>query len=517
MRVRFSRLLAIVTVASLVGAMVLPGISVADTKHPGGTSVQRVITVPADSWESDDDTATAKTLPAMSSHTLSGYEDEDWMKFSVAEDDTPYWFETQGTDGNDDFDLHMYLYELNADGTLTDVTNEDDHDYWNSYSEYITERLDAGNYLLLVTGHGDDDTGMYDLRWGQGYARRVYGADRYATANAISGLMYQQHTFSYDWDFDIEGIVIASGTNPADGLAGSVLASAIDAPLMLSSGTGLSAATLAEIERALRPEVYYSGDSFTIYILGGPAAVPAAVETQLEASVVLSQAMDDGNLEIVRLAGADRYETASKIAEEFDDVYGASTTAYIVNGAAWADALSVAAPAVYDGSVILPVTFDTIPQDTLDALAALSITEVFIVGGEMVVSPAVEAEFVTALGDPAVTRVAGSNRYETAQLVAAHGVDDVGLNSDRFVLVSGETFPDALAAGPMIYQYSYGGGVEGPILLTPKAALSSSVKTYLDDYGMPTELCYIIGGTSAVSDTVVSELTAFESSYVPMP
>lgn len=511
MSTRHMRILALALVVSMLTVIAVPGFSAAKSRGTG-MSVQTVITVPPDAWESDDSTATAKVLPGKSSHTLDSYDDQDWMKFTVTTANTPYVFETQITDGNDNFDLYMYLYEVEADGTLTQITETDDHDYWDAYSQTISESLDPGNYMLLVEAiEGSSETGMYDLYWTKGYARRIYGADRYSTAVEVSKLMWQQATVSYDWDFDIAGVVIASGLSPADGIAGSLLASAIDSPLLLSGASGLSAATIAEIERILRPEVYYSGDALTVYILGGTTAVPAVVETQLNASTIIRAGIKNGTLDIVRLAGADRYETAAKVAAEAFDVAGSNSHAYIVNGTAWADALAVAAPATYNSYPILSTMKDSVPQATLDAIDDLSITDVTIVGGVEVVSATVETALKALLGDANVVRIAGDDRYETAMLVAEDAVDSEGLDDDVFVLVSGENFPDALAAGAMIYLYNYEDGVQGPILLTPKASLSPYVTTFMDNYGAPNHLCYVIGGPGAVSDAAVSALNAYRN------
>ncbi|GAB4284250.1 MAG: hypothetical protein Kow0067_05950 [Coriobacteriia bacterium] len=503
-----------VLVIALVGALALPGLALAKDKG-GGVSTEDVMFVPADSWESDDTTATARVLPAVSKHTLHVIGDEDWMKFSITQDDTPVVFETQITGGNDSFDLYMYLYELNADGTTTLVTSTDDHDYWDAYSQQITEYLDAGDYLLRVEGYGGDETGMYDLYWNKGYARRIFGANRYDTAVEVSRLMYQQASVDVDWGFDLGGFVIASGTDPADGIAGSLLASMIDSPLLLAGPGGLSAKTQAEITRALMPEVYYDGDSLTIYILGGTNAVPSLVEAQLKALPIIKTAMQAEQLKIVRISGTDRYDTAAKIAKEYDDYAGVSSTAYVVNGEAWADALAVAAPSVFNGSAILEVTGTGIPAATLKAFDDLGITDVVVIGGEAVVSPAVYAGLEARFGVANVDRIAGADRYATAYKVAVHAVDVVGLDSDRFVLAGGENFADAMLAGPMTFGYEGEYGTYGPILLTPAASLAPQVKTFMDDYGAPEYICYVLGGPAAVSGTAMGQLNAYRVIAAP--
>jgi lactocepin len=474
---------------------------------------QQVVSVPADAYESDDTTTQAKVYPKRSIHTLDSYEDEDWMKLVVATAGTPYVFETQILSGNYDFDLHLYIYQQNPDGSVTMLDDRDDHEYWYAYSEYVTWTAPAaGTYYAVVMGHGSGETGTYAFYWDTGFARRVNGADRYMTAIEVSKLMYQQYTVSYDWDFDTSGIVIANGADFADAMAGGLLATAVDGPVLLSSpAKGLSGETRAEIGRILRPIVYYENDPVTIYILGGTAAVPAAVETQLKAIPEVASGIKNGNLTIMRINGATRFDTAAAVAAEVDDKIGVSDTVYVINGYAWADGLAVAAPSCWSISPVLLTTPGALSPATASAITSLGATKAIIVGGTAVVSPAVEAALKAQLGDANVRRISGDDRYKTALAVAEHAVDDVGLEGSRLILVSGENWPDALGAGPMVYQYEYDGGVEAPILLTRPARLSAEVAQFVNDYGHPDELCYVIGGPAALSDAVVSEFNKLRS------
>jgi putative cell wall-binding protein len=89
--------------------------------------------------------------------------------------------------------------------------------------------------------------------------QRVAGADRYATAVAVRRAFFERPS----------GVSLASGEGFADALAGSVLAAARDAPLLLTAPRGLSPAT-AEALRSDRPE------AITVY--GGTAAVAEHVQ-----------------------------------------------------------------------------------------------------------------------------------------------------------------------------------------------------------------------------------------------
>lgn len=501
--------LAFALLVCLVVAMV-PGAALAKPRG-SGTSVQDVVSVPPDIYESDDTTAQAKVVPKRSVHTLDRYGDEDWCKFVVSTAGTPYVFETQILGGNIDFDLEMYIFHLNPNGTVTQINESDDHDYWDAYSQYLSWTAPAaGTYYVVVRGYSEYDTGTYALYWDTGFARRVYGSNRYNTTVEISKLMYQMYSVSYDWGFDLEGIVIASGVNPADATPGSVLAAAANGPILLSQPTGLTQETQAEIARVLRPQVYYDNQTVTLYILGGPSAVPNAVEAQLKAIPEVKSGIRNGTVVIKRLAGANRYQTAALIAEEVDSRAGLSDTAYVVGGTAWADSVSVAAPACYWGSAILPTASAALSPETAAAMTARGVTKAIIVGGPNAVSPAVEAALKAQLGAANVGRIQGANRYQTALNVAKHGVDDLGMSSRRLILVSGADWPDALGAGPMVEQYG-GYDMSGPILLTAPTKLSPEVAAFVNEYGQPNDLCYVIGGPVAVSDGVLNAFNALRA------
>jgi len=281
--------------------------------------------------------------------------------------------------------------------------------------------------------------------------------------------------------------------------------------LLLSGPTGLSAETRAEISRILRPAVYYDNSPLTIYILGGTVAVPSAVETQLRAIPEVAASLKEENLEIVRLNGANRYETAAMVAEAVDSVAGITDTAYIVGGTAWADGVAVGAPSVYMGSPVLLTAQESLSPETAQAIDDLGIVTAYVIGGETVVSSGVEDDLVEMLGVANVDRLSGGSRYATAWAVAEHGLG-LGLDADRMILVSGLNWPDALVAAPMVYQYGSGDGMYGPIMLTSPTSLSGEVKTFVEDHGQPDSLCYVVGGTSAVSDTVLNQFNALRAS-----
>ena len=93
-----------------------------------------------------------------------------------------------------------------------------------------------------------------------------------------------------------------------------------------------------------------------------------------------------------------------------------------------------------------------------------------------------------------VSRIAGQDRYETAAKISQNNWDEAG----AAVLVSGQSFADALSAAP------FAKSKNAPILLTSSDTLSDSTKAELSRLKVRT--VYIIGGTGVVSDSIENSL-----------
>lgn len=113
---------------------------------------------------------------------------------------------------------------------------------------------------------------------------------------------------------------------------------------------------------------------------------------------------------------------------------------------------------------------------------------VYVIGGDARIPDSLVKDLDNFRG-----RIAGANRYETAQLVA----NIVG--KDRNILItSGENFPDALSASALAVQKDYN------IILTGKNQVPASTKSYLERN--KDRLVYFIGGEAAISDNVKKEI-----------
>src|SRR5690606_2618102 len=122
---------------------------------------------------------------------------------------------------------------------------------------------------------------------------------------------------------NLDRVYLAGGEEYADALAGAALAGHQRMPLLLTPQGGLDASTVAALEPLRAGEVD---------VLVGTASVSDAAAAQA------------GRLTpprtLTRIAGADRYETAARIAEQFP---AGSSTAYLAGGEAYSDALVGAA------------------------------------------------------------------------------------------------------------------------------------------------------------------------------
>ena len=229
--------------------------------------------------------------------------------------------------------------------------------------------------------------------------------------------------------------------------------------------------------------LFRSSVAAKVYVLGGTGAIGASTMKEL------------GDIEgvnyIERVSGADRYATAAAIATELDDEDGVGTTAFIVSGMAWADGLAAGPVAAFNDSALLMSKANDVPTVTMDWLADNGITDVVLVGGTGVLSAAVETELTTA--GYTVERIAGSTRYETAQMVAQWGVDNAGMDGDGAIFASGANFPDGLVAGTICWWNG------GPLLLTKPGMMSPEITDFFDDNSGVSEPCYLVGGEAAVS------------------
>lgn len=214
------------------------------------------------------------------------------------------------------------------------------------------------------------------------------------------------------------------------------------------------------------------------------------------ATVSFTVATGRPSLALDRFAGADRYGTAAAVSRKAYPAGAASVV--IASGENFPDALSASVLAYRTHAPLLLTRRLSLPQATQDEIVRLRAGSAVIVGGTPAVSAAVASALLRVV--PAVRRIAGADRYDTAAQVAkAVRTADGGAIPGRTVVVaSGENFPDALSASPMAAAAGW------PVLLTHAGSLPSVTASALADLGASETV--VVGGPPAVSDAVASRL-----------
>jgi putative cell wall-binding protein len=330
---------------------------------------------------------------------------------------------------------------------------------------------------------------------------RIAGPDRYATAALVA-----QATFTAP----NPNIILVSGQNFPDGLSAAGLSGAANAPILLTPTNSLPVPTISAMAA-----LFGASATKTVHILGGTAAVSAAVATQVTGL----------GYTVNRVAGADRYTTAAAIAAFQATLAPIGTTlvagsplrtAIIATGANFPDALSAGGIAFAGKHPILLTQAAALPAATSAALTSLAIQRVILLGGETAVTPAV-ATAITALGI-SVTRVSGADRGATAKAIADVAVSSLAAGGFNFygsassaacrtqagvaatgpnvaLIIDGDNFADAMSAAP------HSGTCRAPMLIGG----SASTATFATANSSVVGIVRAIGGTTAVPAT---ELTA---------
>ncbi|MBQ8856833.1 MAG: cell wall-binding repeat-containing protein [Lachnospiraceae bacterium] len=284
---------------------------------------------------------------------------------------------------------------------------------------------------------------------------RLSGATRYETGYKVADELKEQLGVK-----KFDAVIVATGKNFADALAGSYLAVQKNAPIILTNG---KADNIAQLHKYIKENVTTGGK---VYILGGTGAVPAAVEVI-------------NGYDVVRLSGKSRYETNLAILEEA----GVEGTEMIVaTGKTFADSLSASATKL----PILLVKPDTALTDEVKTIAE-GMNKFYIIGGEGAVSADIAAE-LAAYGE--VVRVSGKTRYETSVAVAKTFFSDI----DAAVAASAKTFPDGLCGGPLA------AAINEPLILTADGK-TDAAEAYMSE--MSVKSGFVLGGTGALSDETV--------------
>jgi putative cell wall-binding protein len=298
---------------------------------------------------------------------------------------------------------------------------------------------------------------------------RHAGSDRIATAAELARAAFPDGSAT---------AVLANAFVPADALAAGPLAAAHAAPLLLTGRDDLPAPTSAVLADLGVADVI---------VAGGPAAVSEDVVADLR----------QRGFAVHRIAGADRYETAARLAGAFVDVRGFGHRIIVAAGEhpipdrQWPDALVGTPAAMAWSAPLLLVRPSAIPPATEAVIRDLAPQRAVVLGGPATIDDGVQAALRAHV--PTVDRIAGSDRYATAVAIA----DAIGTAPGVVVIATGQRFPDALAAGPAAVAW---GGV---VLLTPSYPPAPSA---MDALAVWRPDIHVVGGPTSVSDAAATSL-----------
>lgn len=211
---------------------------------------------------------------------------------------------------------------------------------------------------------------------------------------------------------------------------------------------------------------------------------------------------DDGKADSREFAGADRYETALKLANRYaadKGGRGSVTTVIIASGETLIDAVTSAALSSVQQAPVLLTRSTGIDRGVANYIEDHGVISVIVVGGTAVVPDSVLDEIEALDSEPKVRRVAGDDRAATAAAIAGElpgAVNWCGIDEPAAILVNGSDGPaiDAIASGPLVY------ALELPMLLTAADELPEATADYFSDEDI--ERVVIVGGTDAVSKDV---------------
>ena len=340
------------------------------------------------------------------------------------------------------------------------------------YTVSYEDNKEAGDARVVITGKGNykgtvirtfqiikPETAA-DRIFGKDIRKRIAGGNRYQTSmlvadNYIMGL----ETGSLDT------IIVANGDVYADALAGGYLAKVKQAPILMVNKYNED-----PIREYIQGNVRKGG---TVYLLGGTAAVSENFGRSLA-----------GAYDVVRLGGADRYETNLKILEEA----GVKDEEILICSAMdFADSLSASS----SGRPIMLVGKSLSPAQK-QYIGDLDSRKFYIIGGKGAVNSNVDKE-IKALSK-ITERIDGANRYVTSYNVAKEFFPG---DHENIILASGNDFPDGLVGGPL------GVMVEGPLLLINDRNTGNAAD-YVED--SDAYRCLALGGTSLISETAVRNI-----------
>lgn len=299
---------------------------------------------------------------------------------------------------------------------------------------------------------------------------RLSAGDRFSTGAAAARAL---------WPDGADTVVLATGFDYPDALAGGPLAAALRAPLLLT--------TTDDLPPDVREALIDLGPA-EVVLMGGAGALSGALEQQIRDL--------PGEPSVTRVAGESRFETAQEAARRAGRSEQGDVA--VATGFDFPDA--VAAGALAAGEAPVPILLATGSELPIPLGAD---ERVLLIGGPGALSEELEAAAGEQAGE--VERLAGPERFATSQAVADLALQSRLTGTVPLVVATGESFPDALSAGAVAARAG------GPLLLVPGGGPTEDQARWLDANSDRLSGIIIVGGPAAVSEQAGARLRALLS------
>ena len=302
----------------------------------------------------------------------------------------------------------------------------------------------------------NEDDKVKENKFRSAKINRIGGNNRISTAINLSR-NYFDHANT---------LVLVNSKEYPDSLTAAPLAKALKAPILLNDSNRLDTQVKNEIRRLGVKKVI---------LVGGNNSLAIGIEKDLKIM----------NLELSRIAGKDRYDTSARLAKQLVKLTGYSDRAIVASGENFPDALTASSIAAKDDLPVLLVKSTSIPYYIDEVMKDMGIKKTILVGGNKSIGKNIESEL------RAEYRIAGKNRYETANLVREYGYK----KPKKIFLTTGESFADALVSSALAAMEN------APIqLLNPK----NNSDNYIDFTSRENiEDIIVLGGEKSIPEHIV--------------